>query len=235
MASKANRNLIGSGAGALLVVLVAALLLPCPTIAQQRMIQIGLSLAAACVAAGISGFVSVNLRLPVGTTVRAGGALAVFLIVFAFNPATWADASLDRRFSNATCEGALPVGLYTPRDRLPRELDPDRTQPITAPLAGGRPVRFSFEYRFDPYPGVRNWTQVRPGVWSETYPDPSIVTVFSERRRDVIDGCVGTVVWSRDKSGLEVFIPDKGCPLMWTRFRFADGTWGWIGEMKDVA
>lgn len=65
------------------VLLVLAMAVPNPTPFQYTVFRIVLSLAAAGVAAMIPGFIEVE----VSGWVRAGGALAVFVIVFFYNPA----------------------------------------------------------------------------------------------------------------------------------------------------
>ena len=81
---------------------------------------------------------------------------------------------------------------------------------------------------------------MRPGVWVEMYPDPRIVTVFSEVRRDTVDGCKGAVVAPKvhqEAIGTvpdRLFIPDKDCRHMWLRFQYGSGPWKWVAEMKDV-
>lgn len=67
--------------------IVLAIAFPEPTPFQERTFKITLSLAAAGVAAMIPGFINVELTQTIGVIVRAGGALAVFAIVFFFNPA----------------------------------------------------------------------------------------------------------------------------------------------------
>jgi hypothetical protein len=76
------------------VVFVTALLafvifIPNPTPPQFEVIRIILALAAGGVAAMIPGFL--NLKLGVGSNLalRAGGALAVFAIVYFYSPARW--------------------------------------------------------------------------------------------------------------------------------------------------
>lgn len=65
------------------LILVIAVFIPNPTSFQYTVFRIVLALAAAGVAAMIPGFISVE----VGNAVRAGGAIAVFVIVFFFSPA----------------------------------------------------------------------------------------------------------------------------------------------------
>lgn len=66
-----------------IVILGIAIGVPNPTSFQYTVFRIVLALAAAGVAAMIPGFINVT----VGTAVRAGGAIAVFVIVFFFSPA----------------------------------------------------------------------------------------------------------------------------------------------------
>ena len=63
--------------------LVLAIMFPTPTPFQYLVFRIVLAMAVSGVAAMIPGFLEVN----VPGVVRAGGALAVFVIVFFYNPA----------------------------------------------------------------------------------------------------------------------------------------------------
>jgi len=66
-----------------IALLVLATLYPTPTHFQYMVFKVVLALASAGVGAMIPGF----LHLQVSTWVRAGGALAIFFIVFFYNPA----------------------------------------------------------------------------------------------------------------------------------------------------
>lgn len=65
------------------IILVVALFVPEPSPFQLRVFQVVLALAAAGVATTISGF----LRVEVSSSVKAGGAIGVFVVVFFFSPA----------------------------------------------------------------------------------------------------------------------------------------------------
>ncbi|WP_019867646.1 hypothetical protein [Methylovulum miyakonense] len=75
------------GVSFVITLLVVAVKYPNPTAFQYNVFRIILSLAASGVAAMIPGFI--NLELSTGTEllIRAGGAIAVFVIIFFFNPA----------------------------------------------------------------------------------------------------------------------------------------------------
>jgi len=80
------------------VVFVAALLgfvlaVPHPTVEQFEVIRIILALAAGGVAAMIPGLLKLQLGVGANLTLRAGGALAVFAIVYFYSPAYWAPSS----------------------------------------------------------------------------------------------------------------------------------------------
>jgi hypothetical protein len=64
--------------------LILAIQFPTPTPFQYQVFRIVLAVAVAGVAAMIPGFLEVNIS----RFVRAGGALAVFVIVFFYNPAS---------------------------------------------------------------------------------------------------------------------------------------------------
>jgi len=67
--------------------IVLAIAYPTPTPFQFWVFKITLALAAAGVAAMIPGFINLEVSPSVGLVIRAGGALALFVIVFFFNPA----------------------------------------------------------------------------------------------------------------------------------------------------
>jgi hypothetical protein len=70
--------------------LVFALFVPNPTIQQFEIVRIILALAAGGVAAMIPGFLKLQLGAGPNVTLRAGGAVAVFAIVYFYSPAHWA-------------------------------------------------------------------------------------------------------------------------------------------------
>lgn len=71
----------------IVAMLVLALKFPKPTLFQYNIFRVVFALAAAGVAAMIPGFINLEVKPSVGLLIRAGGALAVFIIVFFFNPA----------------------------------------------------------------------------------------------------------------------------------------------------
>jgi hypothetical protein len=85
MMTKRSERLTAFVFGAVFVttLLLVALLVPSPTAFQYVIFRVILSLAAAGTAAMIPGF----LQIQVAQSIRAGGALAVFVIVFFYNPA----------------------------------------------------------------------------------------------------------------------------------------------------
>src|SRR5689334_18269857 len=84
----------------LIGLIVLAIKFPSPTPFQYSTFRIVLSLAAAGVGAMIPGFMNLELTPSAGLLIRAGGALAVFLIVFFFNPARLAAPPVDDGFSS---------------------------------------------------------------------------------------------------------------------------------------
>ena len=67
----------------LLILLWLAVLIPDPTPSQFFMFRVSLALAACAICVAAPGFIAVGI----GYGIRATGALAVFLLVYAFNPA----------------------------------------------------------------------------------------------------------------------------------------------------
>ncbi|MGD0207680.1 MAG: hypothetical protein ABSC89_08770 [Verrucomicrobiota bacterium] len=67
--------------------LVLAIFIPNPTSFQYQTFRIVIALAAAGVAAMIPGFLKLEINATADVIIRAGGALAVFVVVYFFNPA----------------------------------------------------------------------------------------------------------------------------------------------------
>jgi hypothetical protein len=96
------------------ILLLLAVALPHPTSAQYTTFRIVLALAAAGVASVIPGFIQVQ----VSKAVRAGGALAVFAVVFFFSPAKLVanppDDVVETTVRNAERPG-IEAGAASPR------------------------------------------------------------------------------------------------------------------------
>lgn len=75
------------GISFVVTLLVLAIKFPKPTLFQYSVFRIVLALAASGVAAMIPGFLSLDMAPGTGIAIRAAGALAVFAIVYFFNPA----------------------------------------------------------------------------------------------------------------------------------------------------
>jgi hypothetical protein len=76
-----------TGTALLLILLVIALVIDCPTQSQSKIFNVILALSAASYGASIPGILNINYR----GTVTAGGALAIFVIVFSWKPAELKD------------------------------------------------------------------------------------------------------------------------------------------------
>jgi tetratricopeptide (TPR) repeat protein len=70
-----------------IVLIVLAVLFPKPTAFQYMVFRIVLAMSAASVMALIPGFINIKVAPVVGITIRAGGAIAVFVVVYCVNPA----------------------------------------------------------------------------------------------------------------------------------------------------
>jgi hypothetical protein len=73
----------------LTALLALAVVIPNPTGPQFEMFRIIIALAAGGVAAVIPGMLNLRLGLGSQLALRAGGALAVFIIVYFYSPARW--------------------------------------------------------------------------------------------------------------------------------------------------
>lgn len=92
-------NIVVSSFGVLLMsaVLAISFSVSRPSKFQCFILRVVLSLAAAAIAAGIPGF----LNLQVGGVLRAGGALGIFVLVYAFNPPSMIKSGISPKSSNA--------------------------------------------------------------------------------------------------------------------------------------
>ena len=88
----------------ILLVLIA-IMYPRPTIFQETIFRVLLALSAAGVAALLPGFITVKL----GKFIRAGGALAVFAIVYFFNPP---ELIRNKPLEHAPNQHTLSTGLF---------------------------------------------------------------------------------------------------------------------------
>src|SRR5689334_8771537 len=95
----------GFGLVFIIALLIIAWKLPDPTTFQYNVIRTILPLAAAGIAAMIPGFINVEISSATNLLIRAGGALAVFVLVYFFNPAQLAD---PRHSSTGQTEIMLP-------------------------------------------------------------------------------------------------------------------------------
>jgi hypothetical protein len=215
---------------------IVGIFLACPTIRQQWHQTILFALAAAALGAAIPGILKLQLEIPGNKgAIQAGGGLAIFVIVYYLNPAGMGSDRGDQAFSNASCQRVNPTGFAVSKTSVSEDVLPEKVGAISSAVSLGRPVEFAFNYGFGEYAGLRKWTQVKPGVWSEVYPNPAIITVFTERGRDQVGKCLGTRVAAADSRNLEIFIPDLDCAdktLFWRAG--ADPQWQVLGPMKDA-
>lgn len=84
-------GLLAFSAGAVFVaaLLALAVLIPNPTPTQFETFRIVIALAAGCLAAVIPGFLNLQLSAGKRFALQAGGALAVFAVIYFFSPARW--------------------------------------------------------------------------------------------------------------------------------------------------
>lgn len=100
-----------------------AILLPEPTSFQYTVFRVVLSLAAAGCTAMIPGFIQVDIS----NSIRAGGALAIFITVYFYNPAT----SLIQNLSNANVMLKVPrVVDFRTKEKNNKQADLVLTSPF---------------------------------------------------------------------------------------------------------
>lgn len=109
------------GVAFVVAMLVLAIKFPRPSPFQYSVFRIVLSLAAAGAAAMIPGFININVNPSTGFLIRAGGALAVFVIVFFFNPAQLAIQTRAGTREDGTDQ---PVAANSPLQPVWDLLDP---------------------------------------------------------------------------------------------------------------
>ena len=102
----------------IITLIVLSIIFPNPTDFQYIIFRIILALAAAGAAAMIPGFMHTEFNPTTGVVIRASGAMAVFAIVFFFNP-----ANLVRSF-----EGSSPVISDSKRFEILISDSPDMTK-----------------------------------------------------------------------------------------------------------
>jgi hypothetical protein len=103
--TKTRQQAFAFGAVFVVVMLVLAVLFPEPTPFQYEVFKIVLAIAVAGVAAMIPGFLNVE----VGNVIRAGGAIAVFVIIYFFSPAQFVAKAPENNPTD-------PVSFYIIRD-----------------------------------------------------------------------------------------------------------------------
>ena len=94
--------------------IVLAIKFPHPTPFQYNIFRTTSSLAAAGVGAMIPGFLDIKVDATTGLLIRAGGALAVFIVIFFFNPAKLATSENSAEADVPPLK--LPTGAPVPQD-----------------------------------------------------------------------------------------------------------------------
>ena len=82
--------------------LALVIFIPDPTPGQFEVIKVILALAAGGVAAIIPGTLTLNLGVGTNLALRAGGALAVFAVVYFYSPAHWISSPDSNITQNTT-------------------------------------------------------------------------------------------------------------------------------------
>lgn len=120
MSSVTLQMILAFGFGLVFIItaLTLAVRVPSPTSFQYAVFRIVLALAAAGVAAMIPGFINLDVTSGAVVAIRAGGALAVFAIVFFFKPAALAEAAHANSVSQPPAPpAALPNGQPFPPEK----------------------------------------------------------------------------------------------------------------------
>lgn len=121
--------------------IVLAIKFPHPTPFQYNVFRIVLSLAAAGAAAMIPGFINIQVNPTTGLLIRAGGALAVFVVVFFFNPAQLAIQTHTDTHRNDLNAAAISSPILQPVwDRLDHDLQDAFALAATAARREGKDI-----------------------------------------------------------------------------------------------
>lgn len=116
---------------------------------------------------------------------------------------------------------------------LPRADFRELLASLPAPAPAGMPRQFGLDYPMGDDPGVRHW--VREGLtWTETQPS-GLKHVFKIAGPIMADKIPGMEIRRDGKTGLVLFVPQAGTAApSQLLIRKADGTWGFIGTMKNI-
>lgn len=146
-------------------------------------------------------------------------------------PAVNAAAPVTPKTRIATTESRTPV-KSTAAAAHSRRPAPAVAVPET-PLRAEVPKSFTWNYTFQPEPGLRKWTRIGNTKFVERYPSgkENTFTIVEQTTVDSIQGTLLQIVGGK----LQAFMPDKGSANMYFKMRAtADQNWGHMGEMKDV-
>ncbi len=126
------------------LLLILTFKLPNPTPWQMLVLRVALALAAGGIGAVLPGFITVNVR----PFIRAGGALALFVVIYAFNPQSFLTGTTKYTIRLATPNSADRDRLQSlcKQKKLMFEMQPANEQPITATVASDQ---FGLELTFD--------------------------------------------------------------------------------------
>jgi hypothetical protein len=92
-----------SGFGVVFLVssLVLAIKFPRPTAYQQFVFRTVFALSSAGIGATIPGFLSITTDFP-GIAIRGGGAIALFVVVYSYNPAKLIESSIQKSYESSS-------------------------------------------------------------------------------------------------------------------------------------
>lgn len=107
-----------TGIAFLTILLVIALAIPYPTRFQLLVFRVILALAAAGLGAVIPGFINIDLAFAAKTAIRAGGAIALFVIIYFFNPAEYAVQGVNLGRGIATKIHDNVVQVFWPKAKV---------------------------------------------------------------------------------------------------------------------
>jgi hypothetical protein len=176
--TKRNQQRTAFGFGVVFVVtmLVLAILFPNPTPFQYTVFRIVLALAAAGVAAMIPGI----LELEFAGWIRAGGALAVFVVVYFYNPAS--TVSREPPTEPTRAPAAEPTNRGRAGETAARRVTPRSTiapEPTEPSRAAGKDL-----------PGKPNWVVRRQYIWSQPGLGRVVYCAGSHQQTDKISSLV---------------------------------------------
>lgn len=146
-----------------------------------------------------------------------GGGLAILSLVLAISQGL-ADQQVKVQADQAVATSS-PSPSNKRVDFLDLE-DPDKA-----------PKSFSVDRKLTPF-GTSRFTR-HYDIWVQEYANGDKAQ-FPLTGRILLNGCLGSLLYRIDNLDVEIFVPDKGCPLMKSYARIKKQKWDELGRMENI-